>query len=55
MAMTVLAGLVYIICEVYVDDILVHAEDKEQFIERLRLIFERFRRYRVTINPDKIA
>ena len=55
MAMTVLAGLVYIICEVYVDDILVHAENEEQFMERLRLIFEGLRRYRVTINPDKTA
>ena len=27
----------------------------KQFIQRLRLIFERFWRYKVTINPDKTA
>jgi hypothetical protein len=54
-AMVVLAGLVYIVCEVYVDDILVHATSDEEFIERLKLVFERFRKYKLTINADKIA
>ena len=54
-AMVVLAGLVYIVCEVYVDDILVHATSDEEFIISLKLIFERFRKYKLTINPDKTA
>ena len=53
--MVVLAGLVYIICKVYVDDILVHATSDEEFVERLKLVFERFRKYKPTINPDKTA
>ena len=52
-AMVVLVGLVYIVCEVYVDDILVHATSDEEFVERLKLVFERFRKYKLTINPDK--
>ena len=50
-AMVVLAGLVYIVCEIYVDDILVHATSDEEFVERLKLVFERFRKYKLTINP----
>jgi hypothetical protein len=38
--MVVLAGLVYIVCEFYVDDILVHAISDEEFVERLKLVFE---------------
>ena len=49
----VLAGLVYVICEVYLDDIIVHAETEDEFIQRLRQIFMRLREKRITPNPSK--
>jgi hypothetical protein len=49
----VLAGLLYSICEVYLDDIIVHAQTEEQFIDRLRKIFQRLSDNGITLNPDK--
>jgi hypothetical protein len=41
--MTVLFGLLYIICEMYIDDDIVYANGNAQFLERLELVFQRFR------------
>jgi hypothetical protein len=49
----VLQGLVGTICELYIDDIIVHASTEEQFLERLSTIFERFEKHNITLNPDK--
>ena len=49
----VLAGLIYAICEAYLDDILVYAATPEDLVARLRLVFERFRKHKLTINPEK--
>jgi hypothetical protein len=49
----VLAGLVYLICEVYLDDIIVHANTEDEFIDRLRQVFERLRLRKITLNPSK--
>ena len=43
MATTVLYGLIYTICEMYIDDCIVYADSNAQFLERLELIFQRFR------------
>ena len=53
MATIVLAGLLYVICELYIDDILIHAKDEEEFLKRLHLVFERFWKYNIKLNPDK--
>ena len=53
MATIVLAGLVYINCELYLDDVLVYAKTEQEFLDNLRTIFERFRKFNVTLNPDK--
>jgi cleavage and polyadenylation specificity factor subunit 1 len=53
MASVVLAGLLYFICELYIDDLLIHARTEQEFIDRHRQIFERLRRHRVTLNPEK--
>jgi hypothetical protein len=53
LAHTVLSGLLYSECELYVDDILAFASSEEELLERLRRLFERFRKYNVTLNPDK--
>jgi hypothetical protein len=52
MASIVLAGLLYITVELYLDDVLVYATTKEEFTERL---FQRFRQHNITLNPKKCA
>ena len=49
----VLAGLLYVISELYIDDILVHAQTKQEMLKNLKLIFKRLKERRVTLNPDK--
>lgn len=53
MVTIVLVGLVYFICEVYMDDVIIHAKTPSEFIDRLRHVFDRFRKYRLTANPEK--
>ena len=53
MATVVLMTLIYYICELYIDDVIVHAQDAASFLSRLRQVFERFRRHNVSLNPDK--
>ena len=54
-AFVVLLGLTYSILESYIDDIFVHAQTKEKLFENLTtLIFERFRKHKITSNPDKV-
>ena len=55
MASKVLAGMLYSIVELYLDDILVYASDESEFIVRLRSVFERFRQYNITLNPKKCS
>jgi Reverse transcriptase (RNA-dependent DNA polymerase) len=49
MATVVLAGLIYIICEMYIDDCNVFAKDIDELVVRLRLIFERFRKHNIFV------
>jgi hypothetical protein len=53
MATIVLAGLLYIILEVYLDDILIYATSEAAFLDNLRAVFERLRKHHLTVNPDK--
>ena len=53
MASEVLNGLVNHILEVYLDDVVTHASTEDQFVERLELIFERFRLYNIKVSPTK--
>ena len=43
MATCVLAGLIYIICEMYLDDCIVYATGTDEFCDRLEQLFKRFR------------
>ncbi len=52
-ASTVLAGLLYIFVELYLDDVLVYATNDEEFLARLRVVFERVRQFNITLNPKK--
>ena len=51
----VLVGLLYVSCELYIDDIIVHAQTEDDFIERLKSIFSRFRKHKMTVNPIKCS
>ncbi len=45
--------MLYIFVELYLDDVLVYATKDEEFLERLRVVFERFRQFNITLNPKK--
>ena len=44
MATVVLAGLIYIACEMYIDDGNVFGKDTNEFIDRLKQVFSRYRK-----------
>ena len=53
MSNTVLAGRVYQICELYIDDVLIHGRDLVPFLHKVRTVFERLRKFNVAVNPAK--
>ena len=54
MASVVLMGLIYFICEVYLDDIIIYATGHEQFCERLETIFQRLEEKNISIKATKL-
>ena len=53
MASVVLAGLLYIICEIYIDDVLIHGRSEEDFLVNVRKVLDRLRTFNDTANPKK--
>ena len=53
MATTVLAGLIYMICEMYIDDCTVFGDTNIEFVSRLKLIFQRFRKHNLYLKASK--
>jgi Reverse transcriptase (RNA-dependent DNA polymerase) len=53
MSSIVLAGLIYFICEVYLDDVIVFADNTNDFIDRLRKLFTRFRLKNICLKVSK--
>lgn len=53
LATIVLVGLIFISCELYIDDIIVPAKDEDQYLVRLRQVLERFDKHNITLNPTK--
>ena len=53
LAVEVLKDLLYKVIELYLDDGIVPAEDDDQFIENLRLVFQRFLEHNITLFPSK--
>ena len=53
MATVVLVGLIYISCEMYLDDCIVYGRGNDEFLERLELVFQRFRRYGLYLKAKK--
>ena len=55
MASEVLADILYIFVELYLDDLLLWAGDEDELVSRLREVFIRLRRHKITLNPKKCA
>jgi len=55
MASVVLMGLLYYICELYLDDILIYAKTHEEFLERCEKVFKRLDKHKLTVNPTKCS
>lgn len=53
LASVVLAGLIYYILEVYLDDVIIHGKGDDQFLERLEIVFQRFDKFNITLQPRK--
>ena len=53
MSNRVLAGLVYRICELYINDVLIHGKDPETFLANVYKVFERLRKFNVAVSPKK--
>ena len=50
----VFLGLIYLICELYIDDLIVFATTDDEFCDRLIQVLERSRKYNITFNPRKV-
>jgi transposase InsO family protein len=53
MASVVLHGLIYKICEMYLDDCIVHAKGENEFLIRLEEVFLRFQKYNIFLKASK--
>jgi hypothetical protein len=53
MSTVVLVRLIYKICEIYLDDVIVYAKSIEELIANLTQVFEKFRKHGITLNPEK--
>ena len=53
LATIVFVNLIYIICELYIDDLIIHAQTEEEFCERLDQVLTRLGQRRITVNPEK--
>ena len=53
MAAVILTGLIYMICKVYIDDCTVFGDINIEFVSRLKLIFERFRKHNLYFKASK--
>jgi hypothetical protein len=53
MVTQVLAGLIFNICECYLDDVITYGESEGEFVTNLEAVFARLRQFNVTLNPAK--
>ena len=53
MAGVVLAGIIYLICEIYVDDCIAYGATRTTFLANLRKVFERVRKFKFALKPKK--
>ena len=48
-----LIGLLYIICEVYMEDVFIHGKTFEEFMLNLWKVFERFQTHHITSHQEE--
>ena len=53
MAAIVLCGLIYFMCEIYLDDCIIHGPDNITFLARLEQVFLRFEKHKIILKPSK--
>ena len=53
-ATKVLGGLIYLIYELYIDDVLIDGADEDTFVNSVRQGFARFRKHKIIANPKKM-
>ena len=53
MSAEVLSGLIYQICEIYIDDIIVFGNTEDEFMHNLEQVFIRLSEKNITLNPKK--
>jgi len=53
-AITVLAGLMYVIVEAYIDDVIIHGQEEDDFVQNVAAVFQRFDEHGVKVNPKKV-
>ena len=53
MSTEVLAGLIYTICEVYLDDIIVFGTTEDEFVANVQKFLQACEEKGVTLNPKK--
>jgi hypothetical protein len=51
----VLQGLQYVICEIYIDDIIIFADSREELAERLNRVLERLAKHNISVSPEKCS
>jgi hypothetical protein len=51
MAAVVSVGLCYFICEIYLDDCIVHGANDKSFLENLERVFQRFSKHMIFLKP----
>ena len=50
----VLSNYLYSICEVYLDDIIIYADDENELLENIEKVLERLKKFNITLNPAKV-
>jgi len=53
MQISILGDLMYNCCEVYLDDVIVYGSTEQEFLKNLERVLDRFKRFNVTLNPNK--
>ena len=53
LATVVLVNLIYIICELYIDDLIIHAQTEDEFCRRLDMVLGKLQERGITVNPEK--
>ena len=46
--------MLYNILEIYLDDILIFAETKDELVMNTNIVLERLKKYNITVNPEKV-